>query len=168
LRSHARVGILKPGGGVLEVVNDYDGNAYRAVYTVRFKSAVYVLHAFQKKSKKGIRTPEHEIDIVRQRLGRAKEIHTAGHVKGASDLAKAELAAGIARIISSKRLTQAAAAKVLHVDQPKVSALLRGRLSGFSTERLLKFLRMLGSDVDIIIRARRRATRVGHLHVLSA
>src|SRR6266849_2143420 len=83
-------------------------------------------------------------------------------------LAKAELAAGIARIISSKRLTQAAAAKVLHVDQPKVSALLRGRLLGFSTERLLKFLRMLGSDVDIIIRARRRATRVGHLHVLSA
>ena len=57
-----------------------------------------------------------------------------------------ELAARISGIIFSKRLTHAAAARVLHVDQPKVSALLRGRLPGFSTERLLKFLRMLGSD----------------------
>jgi predicted XRE-type DNA-binding protein len=83
-------------------------------------------------------------------------------------LAKAELAAEVARIISSRRLTQAAAAKVLRIDQPKVSALLRGRISGFSTERLLKFLRMLGSDVDIVIRARNHARRVGHLHVVSA
>ena len=83
-------------------------------------------------------------------------------------LAKAQLAAEVARIISSRRLTQAAAAKVLRIDQPKVSALLRGRISGFSTERLLKYLRMLGSDVDIIIRAPNRARRVGHLHVVSA
>ena len=46
------------GGGVLEVVDDYDGNTYRAVYTVRFAGAVYVLHAFQKKSKRGIATPK--------------------------------------------------------------------------------------------------------------
>lgn len=73
------------GAGVLEVVDDYDGNAFRAVYTVRFEGAVYVLHAFQKKSKKGIKTPKHEIDIVKQRLIRAREIHAAGPVKGASD-----------------------------------------------------------------------------------
>ena len=73
------------GGGVLEVVDNYDGNAYRAAYTVRFEDAVYVLHAFQKKPRKGIKTPKHEIDIVRQRLGRAKEIHAARHFRGASD-----------------------------------------------------------------------------------
>jgi phage-related protein len=73
------------GGGVLEVVDNYEGNAYRAVYTVRFEGAVYVLHAFQKKSRKGIKTPKHEIDIVRQRLVRASEIHAAKHFKGASD-----------------------------------------------------------------------------------
>ncbi len=66
-------------------MDNYEGNAYRAVYTVRFEGAVYVLHAFQKKSRKGIKTPKHEIDIVRQRLVRASEIHAAKHFKGASD-----------------------------------------------------------------------------------
>jgi phage-related protein len=61
------------GAGVLEVVDDFDGNAYRAVYTVRFAGIVYVLHAFQKKSKRGIATPKGDIDLVVQRLGRAEE-----------------------------------------------------------------------------------------------
>ncbi len=56
------------GGGVLEIVEDQSGNAYRAVYTVRFATAVYVLHAFQKKSKKGIATPHHEIELIKDRL----------------------------------------------------------------------------------------------------
>src|ERR1044071_7752562 len=49
------------GAGVLEIVEDHDGSTYRAVYTVRFSDAVYVLHTFQKKSKKGIETPKHDI-----------------------------------------------------------------------------------------------------------
>jgi phage-related protein len=61
------------GAGVLEVVSDFRGNTYRAVYTVKFEDAVYVLHAFQKKSKRGIETPKHEIDMVRTRLRRAEE-----------------------------------------------------------------------------------------------
>ncbi|MEN6358314.1 MAG: type II toxin-antitoxin system RelE/ParE family toxin [Armatimonadota bacterium] len=61
------------GAGVLEIVEDDDGNTYRAVYTVKFAGVVYVLHAFQKKSKKGITTPKHEIDLVRSRLKRAEE-----------------------------------------------------------------------------------------------
>ena len=61
------------GRGVLEIVDDYDGDAYRAVYTVRFAGAVYVLHAFQKKSKRGIATPKHEIELVRTRLKRAED-----------------------------------------------------------------------------------------------
>jgi phage-related protein len=56
------------GGTVVEVRESHDGNAYRAVYTVRYADAVYVLHAFQKKSKKGIATPKAEIDLIEKRL----------------------------------------------------------------------------------------------------
>jgi len=59
--------------GVLEIVDDFDGDTFRAVYTVRFAKAVYVLHAFQKKSKRGVATPKAELDLITQRLKRAKE-----------------------------------------------------------------------------------------------
>ncbi len=81
-------------------------------------------------------------------------------------LAKAELAAAIARLITGRHLTQVAAAKLLGVDQPKVSALLRGQLTGFSSDRLIRFLTLLGNDVDIVVR-HRRSSRPGHLHVLA-
>ncbi len=61
------------GSGVLELVENYDGDTYRAVYTVRFAQRVYVLHAFQKKSKRGIETPKREIRLVEQRLRAAEE-----------------------------------------------------------------------------------------------
>jgi len=64
------------GPGVLEVVESHDGNAYRAVYTVRLEKAVYVLHAFQKKSRRGIATPKAELDLIAARLARAKEDYT--------------------------------------------------------------------------------------------
>src|SRR6516162_10881906 len=72
-------------------------------------------------------------------------------------LAKAELVQRIADIIFERKLTQARAAKILGVDQPKVSALLRGKLDGFSTDRLFRFLNALGRDVEITIRPARRA-----------
>lgn len=56
------------GASVLEIVESFDGNAYRAVYTVRFKNAVYVLHAFMKKSKSGIATPRKELEMIERRL----------------------------------------------------------------------------------------------------
>jgi phage-related protein len=56
------------GGGIVELVEDFDGDTYRAVYTVRFGEAVYVLHAFKKKSKHGIKTPQSHIDLVKRRL----------------------------------------------------------------------------------------------------
>ena len=59
--------------GVLEIVDDFDGDTFRAVYTVRFAQAVYVLHAFQKKSKRGVATPKAELDLIEQRLKRARE-----------------------------------------------------------------------------------------------
>lgn len=58
---------------MLEIVDDFDGDTYRAVYTVRFAGAVYVLHAFQKKSKRGIATPKAELELIAQRLDRAKK-----------------------------------------------------------------------------------------------
>ncbi len=60
------------GAGVLEIVESSEGNAYRAVYTVKFEDAVYVLHAFQKKSKQGIKTPKPEMDLIHERLKKAE------------------------------------------------------------------------------------------------
>ena len=65
------------GPGVLEVVSDHGGNTYRAVYTVRLAGTIYVLHAFQKKSKRGVATPRTEIELVKQRLRRAMELHAS-------------------------------------------------------------------------------------------
>ena len=60
--------------GVLEVVEDWRGNAYRAVYTVRFAAAVFVLHVYQKKAKRGIATPKQDMDLIRERLKAAEQI----------------------------------------------------------------------------------------------
>src|SRR5229473_2053293 len=69
-RRPTRVKTLSGFGGatVIEVKESHDGNAYRAVYTVRYADAIYVLHAFQKKSKKAIATPKAEIDLIEKRL----------------------------------------------------------------------------------------------------
>ena len=74
-RKHPSAKPLKgfSSAGVLEIVEDHVGDTYRAVYTVRLAKAVYVLHAFQKKSKTGIKTPAKEIDLVRDRLKRAED-----------------------------------------------------------------------------------------------
>lgn len=64
--------------GVLEILEDWRGNAYRAVYTVRFADAVYVLHCFQKKSKQRIQTPKVETDLIRRRLKEAESTAKGG------------------------------------------------------------------------------------------
>jgi phage-related protein len=63
------------GAGVLEIVDDHDGDTYRGIYTVRFESAVYVLDAFQKKSTRGIKTSKVDLDRIERRLKRAEEFH---------------------------------------------------------------------------------------------
>jgi phage-related protein len=73
---HVRAKPLKGlGSGVMELVSDHRGDTFRGVYTVRFADSVYVLHVFQKKSRKGSETPQSEIELVRQRLTRAGELH---------------------------------------------------------------------------------------------
>ena len=65
------------GSGVVELADRFDGDTYRAVYTVKFKEAVYVLHCFQKKSKSGIKTPLQEIELIKRRLKAAEEDYRA-------------------------------------------------------------------------------------------
>ena len=68
---------LKGFGGarVMEIIDRYDRNTYRAVYTVQFSNVVYVLHAFQKKSKSGIGTPQKDIELIRRRLAEAQRLN---------------------------------------------------------------------------------------------
>ena len=63
---------------VLEVVEDYRGDTYRAIYTVRFTERIYVLHMFQKKAKQGIKTSKQDIDLIKQRLKEAEALQKAG------------------------------------------------------------------------------------------
>ena len=69
------------GPGVLEIVDSHEGNAYRAVYTLRFEKAVYVLHAFQQKSPSGIRTAKRDVELVRDRLKFARQDYEHHYVK---------------------------------------------------------------------------------------
>jgi predicted XRE-type DNA-binding protein len=82
-------------------------------------------------------------------------------------LAKAEIASRISQAIRARRLTQARAARILGIDQPKVSRLLRGHLQDFSTERLLRFARLIGQDIEVVMRTPRRP-RKGRLRVIAA
>lgn len=63
------------GGSIVEIIANHRGDTWRAVYTVRFAEGIYVLHAFQKKSKSGIATPQKEIDLIRRRLAEAERLH---------------------------------------------------------------------------------------------
>lgn len=83
------------------------------------------------------------------------------------ELAKAKLASRIRQIIKDRRLTQVAAASLMGIDQPKVSALLNGRLANFSSDRLMRLLTALGQDVDIVLRDTPRNRQRGKVRVLS-
>lgn len=85
---NAQIGLLHPdakplkgfgSAGILEVVEDWHGDAYRAVYAVRFADAVYVLHCFQKKSKRGAETPKLDVDLIRKRLKEAEILAKGGN-----------------------------------------------------------------------------------------
>ena len=70
---HAK--ILKGLSGIIEIICDFDKNTYRAVYAAKLGEKIYILHVFQKKSKKGIKTPKEEIELIKRRLQTAKEIY---------------------------------------------------------------------------------------------
>ncbi|MGH6976313.1 MAG: helix-turn-helix domain-containing protein [Stellaceae bacterium] len=82
------------------------------------------------------------------------------------ELTKAQLASHIRQAIRRRRLTQVAAASLMGIDQPKVSALFNGRLTNFSSERLMRLLTALGQDVDITVKAKPRNRTHGRIRVL--
>jgi phage-related protein len=63
------------GASVLEIISDYRGDTWRAVYAIRFCEAIYVLHVFQKKSKRGVATPKQEMEVIKRRLAEADRLH---------------------------------------------------------------------------------------------
>jgi predicted XRE-type DNA-binding protein len=91
-----------------------------------------------------------------------------GFAEPEEELTKAQLASHIRRLLERRRLSQTAAAALMGIDQPKVSALLNGRLANFSSERLMRLLTALGHDVEITVRPRPRARTQGRIRVSSA
>jgi predicted XRE-type DNA-binding protein len=91
-----------------------------------------------------------------------------GFAEPEEELTKAQFAAHIRHVIRRKRLTQVAAARVMGVDQPKVSALFNGRLDGFSSDRLMRMLVALGQDVEIAIRPKPRTRGRARIRVIEA
>jgi len=89
-----------------------------------------------------------------------------GFAEPEEELTKAQLASHIRQVIKRRRLTQVAAAALMGVDQPKVSALLNGRLANFSSERLMRLLTTLGQDVEIVVKAKPRHREMGRIRVV--
>lgn len=117
-------------------------------------------------AKKKVKGSTRRADVVRKGSGNVFEdlrVPDSGEA-----LAKAELATQIASAIADRRLTQTRAAELFGVNQADVSDLVRGKLKGFSTDRLLRFLNALGRDIEIVVHARRRTGRLGRLRVLEA
>jgi predicted XRE-type DNA-binding protein len=90
-----------------------------------------------------------------------------GFAEPEEELTKAQLASHIRQVIKRRRLTQVAAGALMGVDQPKVSALLNGRLANFSSDRLMRLLTALGQDVEITVKAKSRNRERGRVHVVA-
>ena len=73
-QNHPNVKSLKGFNGVFEIVSDYQTDTYRTVYAIKLSNAIFILHAFQKKSKSGIKTPKQNVNLIKERLKKAQEI----------------------------------------------------------------------------------------------
>ncbi len=148
---------------------------------------MYVVHAFQKKSKKGAATPKRELDLITKRLELAEQdcrkimnvmtkitegsgnvFKDLGFPDSGEMLTKAEPTRQIYAIIKARGLGQTAAAKLPGLEQPDVSSLMRGRYSGFSTDRLIHLPTALDRDVDIVIKRKSRSRRQANVRVVAA
>jgi predicted XRE-type DNA-binding protein len=163
----------------LEIVDDFDGDTFRAVYTVRFAKAVYVLRRRHAQGRVGLDRPTPQASerglraMVKKREADIPVTASSGNVfadmglpEPDEELTKAQLASHIRQVIKRQRLTQVSAAALMGIDQPKVSALLNGRLANFSSERLMRLLTALGQDVDITVRTKPPNRARGRIRVL--
>jgi predicted XRE-type DNA-binding protein len=108
---------------------------------------------------------EHEIPV---QASSGNVFFDLGRPDAEEALARVRLAQQIAAVIERQDLSQTEAAALMGLDQPKVSALMRGRLSGFSTDRLLRCLMLLGQDVDIVVRDKPKDHTTAHISVSGA
>lgn len=173
------------GAGVVEVIKDYRGDTFRAVYTVKYAGRIYVLHAFQKKSKTGRATPRHRVNSATVARGRTdckgeksmrnrKRYETgSGNVfkdlgvpNAEEHLVKAQLVFKIDTILKKRGLKQVEAADLFGVRQPDVSKMLRGEFRQFSVERLLRFLVALDQDVEIVVKPHRSRNEAAAMQVV--
>ena len=174
--------------GVLEIVEDFAGDTFRAVYTVRFAQGSLRTARLPEEikarrrdaqvrtgpdrpavqaSERGLRA------VIKKREADIPVTESSGNVfadlglpEPEEELTKAQLASHIRQVIKRQRLTQVAAATQMGIDQPKVSALLNGRLANFSSERLMRLLTALGQDVDITVRTKPRNRSHGRIRVI--
>jgi predicted XRE-type DNA-binding protein len=116
----------------------------------------------QPKKMKRATSPVHDVEASAGNVFADLEVPDAD-----ATMAKAELARRSCAILAARKLTQAQAAAILGIDQPKVSALIRGKLDGFSTDRLFRFLNALGQDVEIVVRPRRQKSGYASTRVVS-
>ena len=105
-------------------------------------------------------------DKIRVKPGSGNVFADLGFDEPEEELTRAQLASHIRQIIKRRRLTQATAASLMGIDQPKVSALVNGRLANFSSERLMRLLTALGQDVEITIKAKPRSRAHGRIRVV--
>ena len=113
--------------------------------------------------------PRKSTKVVDYEVGSGNVYADLGFADSVEVLAKARIVAQIGRIIHAHKLTQAEAGELLSIDQPKVSALLRGHFRGYSQERLINFLTKLGMDVEIVVRPKaRKRQAVGSVSVTFA
>lgn len=142
------------GAGVLEIVENHDGDTYRAVYTVRFSDAIYMLHASAPGRRARLPRTQSEAMTREMKVTPADGniFETLGFPDAEELKAKADLVIRIIQIIEQRGLKQVEAAEIMGIDQPKVSQLVNGKLDGFSMERLYRFLNAFGMDVEIVVK----------------
>jgi len=163
------------GPGVIEI-RIHTTQEYRVFYVAKFAEAVYVLHAFTKQTQK---TPQHDIDLAQRRyaeLVRTRSKHqekymvmrvrrSSGNVfrdLGFSDdeaenlHVRADLMIRLSKLIEERGLTQAQAAKLLDVTQPRISDLMRGKIQLFSVDSLIEMLGHAGAQVSFVVKQRRQ------------
>lgn len=174
------------GAGVVEIIADHQGDTFRAVYTVRIASAVYVLPRLSEEIKERPRDAEDQHEAYRTTLARGgtararrtvmkkKITYEAGSGNVFADiglpnaeehLVKAQLVYKIDGLMKTRRLKQVDAAKLFGIKQPDVSKMLRGDFRQFSVERLLRFLVALGQDVEIVVKPHRGSRKAAELRV---
>ena len=167
------------GSGVFEIVTRFDTDTYRTVYTVKIGERVYVLHAFQKKAKKGINTPQFEVDLIKRRYKQAVRMEKGGNTMSKGDfvvssgnvfadmgledaeelMLRTQLGHAVRKILEEKKRKQREISALLEIDQAEVSKLMNGKYHLFSESRLLGFLSRLDRKVIMQIKPRQKGER---------